>query len=82
MIEKIHKDIQTNLRKFNQELVNMKLVSESMTRIGKEGLRFFKFKANVMPAKPAPTITIGFCIDFIREVLLCVNVLLNYTNNF
>ena len=29
-----------------------------------------------------PTITIGFCIDFISEILLCVNVLLNYTNNF
>ena len=62
--------------------LNIKLVSESTTRIGKEGLRFFKFKANVMPAKPAPTITIGFCIDFISEILLCVNVLLNYTNNF
>ena len=24
MIEKIHKDIQTNLKKYNQELVNMK----------------------------------------------------------
>ena len=24
MIEKIHKDIQTNLRKYNQELVDMK----------------------------------------------------------
>ena len=35
-----------------------------------------------MPAKPAPTITIGLCIDFISEILLCVNVLLNYTNNF
>ena len=43
---------------------------------------FFKCKANVIPAKPAPTITIGFCIDFISEILLCVNVLLNYTNNF
>ena len=147
MIENIHKDIQPNLRKYNQELVdmkpqemltwgyekfdnqfaittsfgiqssvllnmvsklflqkkikifsnfgvasqflisllktsyikglNIKLVSESTTRIGKEGLSFFKFKANVIPAKPAPTITIGFCIDFISEILLCVNVLLN-----
>ena len=50
--------------------------------VGKEGLSFFKFTAKVIPAKPAPTITIGFCIDFIREILLCVNVLLNYTNNF
>ena len=77
MIKKIQQDIQTNLRKYNQELINMKLVSESTTIIGNEGLRFFKFKANVIPAKPAPTITIGFCIDFIREILVCVNVLLN-----
>ena len=62
--------------------LNIKLVSESTTRIGKEGLRLFRFKAYVIPAKPAPTITIGFCIDFIREILLSVNVLLNYTNNF
>ena len=62
--------------------LNIKLDSESTTRIGKEGLRFFKFNAKVMPAKPAPTITIGFCIDFISEISLCVNVLLNYTNNF
>ena len=62
--------------------LNIKLVSESTTRIGIEGLSFFRFKANVMPAKPAPTITIGLCIDFISEILLYVNVLLNYTNNF
>ena len=62
--------------------LNIKLDSESTMRIGKEGLRFFKFKATVIPAKPAPTITIGLCMDFISEILLCVNVLLNYTNNF
>ena len=62
--------------------LNIKFDSESTIRIGKEGLRFFRFKAKVIPAKPAPTITIGFFIDFISEILLCVNVLLNYTNNF
>ena len=49
--------------------LNIKFDAESTTRIGKEGLRFFKFKATVMPAKPAPTITIGFCIEFIGKIL-------------
>ena len=34
MIEKIHKDIQTNLRKYNQELVDMK--PQGMLRWGYE----------------------------------------------
>ena len=62
--------------------LNIKFAAESTTRTGKDGLRFFKLNANVIPAKPAPTITIGFCIDFISKILLCVNVLLNYTKNF
>ena len=76
MIENIHKNIEPNLRKYNQELLDMtaqemliwgheKFDAESTTIIGKEGLIFFKFKATVIPAKPPPTITIGFCIEFI-----------------
>jgi len=45
--------------------LNIKLDLESTTRMGKEGLIFFKFRATVIPAKPAPTITIGYCIEFI-----------------
>ena len=48
--------------------LNMNFDSESTTRIGNEGIRLFKFKANPIPAKPAPTITIGFFIDFIGEI--------------
>ena len=57
--------------------LKIKFASESTTKIGKAGLSLFKFEATVIPPKPAPTITIGFFIDFMKDILLNLNVLLN-----
>ena len=91
MIENIHKDIQTNLRKYNKELLDInpqEILSWGYEKFDNQfaittsfGIQSSVLLDMVSKLGLQKKIKI-FCIDFIRGILLYVNVLLNYTNNF